>query len=175
MNFHIIVINGTLFNTRGRYVMNAISLHDAYSFCKSLLLGATIDYALKSPDMNLYDFGFTYHLPNSPASQKIALHVMCSFVAKIGTFEEKRYYGDSSNLHFYEHFNCLIGKSVCGISLGEKGDLGINFGQSHIKITPADDGNESWRIFCDCKYSSHLVVSDTLFSLQSSAGDGSVY
>lgn len=143
-----------------------INRHDAYREHITTLEGTTLSYAAKSLDMNLFDIGFSRtDTPSNYSSsvispQEFSLHIMCALSIVEHNNNRTTYYGDCEKGQFEGDILRFIGTKVLGASLGEDNSLIIFFNDCFFEIVPADDGEESWRLFETDKDCPHLVVAD---------------
>lgn len=146
--------------------MKKIKRHDVYKKYIATLEGTTLSYATKSLDMNLFDIGFsrTDTLRNSSSyafsTQEFSLHIMCALSIIGPNNNRTTYYGDCEKRQFESDILTLLGTKVLGTSLGENNSLIICFNDCFFEIIPADDGEESWRLFETGKDCPHLVVAN---------------
>lgn len=133
------------------------------------LVGLPLCYAIKSPDTELYDFGFGNLVEVSSKQgnrKKIGthmLHVLCRFkiIWKRGERRVDRYYEDTPCEVFHFEVSRLIGLKVIRVALSDKNDLWLDFGDYWVVFATFESGEESWRFFTSDIDVSHLVVSDS--------------
>ena len=138
---------------------------EAYNFLANLV-GQPLRYGLKSPDMDLYDFGFGDDISFLSWDGKFkqactyAVHLTCGI--KIYWKENKvsEYCGDTPHEIFHEDICRLLGLHVMRVALSEKNDLWLDLGLCWLVIVTFEDGDESWRFFMPGKGISHLVASN---------------
>lgn len=141
---------------------------DALEFLQTLV-DHQLCYGLKSPDMDLYDFGFgnTIDIINRQKNEREScthiLHVICRFkvIWKNGERRVDIYYEDTP----CEKFNCeierLIGLKVVRVALSDKHDLWLDFGDCWMVFATFENEEESWRIFTPSTDAPHLVASNS--------------
>ena len=140
---------------------------DTLEFLQSLV-GLSLCYGLKSPDVDLYDFGFgdtVNDMESCGETEKIythILHVTCKFqvVSKNGERRVDTYYGDTPCEHFHAEVKRLVGLKVRRVALSAKNDLWLDFGDYWVVFITYEDAEESWRFFTRDEKDPHLVVSD---------------
>lgn len=129
------------------------------------LEGQILRYGIKSPDTELYDFGFGNAIDDSGAVVDGCthyLHVLCRFKV-IWNNGEKRtdiYDEDTSSHIFKAEVKHLIGRKVRRIALSDKNDLWLDFGDFHMVFATFENGEESWRFFSRDRTLPHLIASD---------------
>lgn len=153
--------------------MDNLSKEKAVSFLQTLV-NQPLCYGLKSPDMDLYDFGFgeqTEIINWNGEKRKCCahiLHVTCRF--KVIWKNEKNqidnYYEDTPCEKFHADIQTLIGLSVKRISLSDKNDLWLDFGNYWVVFATFENGEESWRYFIMGAKSQHLIASDSWLCFQ---------
>lgn len=148
-----------------------ISRSKATAILKTLL-GRPLLYALKSPDTELYDFGFgklVERLELDGSRRKIAtqtLHILCEFkVICESHHTAEKYDGFTSCDEFHSKIKYLIGSKIVAIELTKENDLMLNFNGCSIEFITFKDGEESWRFFTAALEAPHLVVSDSWLEL----------
>ena len=135
------------------------------------LVGMPLQYGLKSPDMDLYDFGFGTYMEYTTQRGEVhdvcthTLHVTCRFKVvdrRTAPCRVKRYYEDSSCEEFHAHVEELTGAVVKRVGLSDKNDLWLDLGDFWLVFATFESGEESWRFFrYDVDESvPHLVASD---------------
>ena len=135
----------------------------------SALVGQPLCYGIKSPDMDLYDFGFGSAVSAAGLKGKVCeytLHVTCRFKV-IWRNAEKRVdvYDESSPCkRFHSELRPLLGLKVRRIALSDKNDLWLDFGDCWMVFATFEDVEESWRFFTYDKNKPHLVASDSKLS-----------
>ena len=131
------------------------------------LVNKPLHYGIKSPDLDLYDFGFGDNAfcasINGKAVCPYVLHVTCRF--KIMPQSEKAnplfFYEDTSSQEFHTVINKLIGLDVKRVSLSTKNDLWLDFDDYWIVFVTTENGEESWRFFLQDADTPHLVASNS--------------
>ena len=133
------------------------------------LVNQPLRYAIKSPDTELYDFGFgeLVKVFNRQGQQRIvgeySLHVLCRFkvIQKNGEHKIEIFYEDTPCEIFHSAINQLVGLKIKRVQLSDKNDLWLDFGDYWIVFATYENGEESWRYFAIAKDSPHLVASDS--------------
>lgn len=133
------------------------------------LKGMPLLYALKSPDTELYDFGFGEWkeiVNRCGRPKKIAtytLHALCRFKVIARGFEHKvdKYYEDTPCEMFHSEINRLLGLIIRRVALSDKNDLWLDFGDYWIVFVTFEDDEESWRLFTINNDLPHLVASNS--------------
>ena len=141
---------------------------DALEFLQTLV-GLPLCYGLKSPDMDLYDFGFGNmgDVMNPCGDGKGVcthiLHVICRFkvIWKNGERRINKYYEDTPFEKFHSEVKRLIGLKVRRVALSDKNDLWLDFGDCWVVFATFENGEESWRFFTSDIDAPHLVASDS--------------
>ena len=132
------------------------------------LLGQSLTYAIKSPDMDLYDFGFGEEIEvkfSKSPPRKVApytVHALCRFqvIWRNGEKKVARYYEDTPCEIFHSEIKSLIGLKVSRVALSDKNDLWLDFGDYWVVFATYESDEESWRFFKTYdSASSHLVAS----------------
>ena len=128
--------------------------------CLQKLVGKTLSYAIKSPDMELYDFGFGIDQDSIKEALYI-LHLLCRFriVYTDKQGKSKLYTEDTSSKKFHCEILPLIGQKVKRIGTNEVNDIFIDYGAIKMIVLTNADNEESWRYFSTNKDLPHLVVS----------------
>lgn len=146
--------------------MDCTIREDALKYLQAIV-GQPIGYGIKSPDLDLYDFGFGNAIEIWNAGDVLGgrysfvLHAICSFkIVEKSTQRAFRYYGDSLPEKFHFYFKSLLGLRVEKIELNNKNDLKIDFGDVYIVFYTIEDGDESWRFFTSKEEDPHLVASN---------------
>lgn len=133
------------------------------------LTGQPLLYALKSPDTELYDFGFgdLVEVVNYRGKQKkIAthtLHSLCRLKVIWRNYENRvdKYYEDTPFEKFHSEINRLVGLKVERVELSDKNDLWLDFGKYWVVFITFENGEESWRFLTSEIDVPHLVASDS--------------
>lgn len=137
------------------------------------LNGQPLLYALKSPDTELYDFGFGNLVDsvNRHGIRKeiaeVSLHILCRFKVIWQNHERgvDEYFEDTPSKLFHSEIKRLIGLTVRRTALSKKNDLWLDFGDCWVVFATREDGEESWRMLTTNDEIPHLVVSDSWVSL----------
>ena len=132
------------------------------------LIGLPLHYAIKSPDTELYDFGFGRLVETvglSGKQKKIGthtIHALCRFkvISRTGGKTATNYYEDTPSEKFQSEINYLIGLTVKRVALSDKNDLWLDFGDYWIVFATFENGEESWRFLTLDRNAPHLVASD---------------
>lgn len=141
---------------------------DALEFLR-VLVDQPLCYGIKSPDTDLYDFGFG-NMDNSMTPYgggkkvgTLSLHVTCRFkvIWKIGECRVDKYYEDTPCEQFHSEVKRLVGLKVRRVALSDKNDLWLDFGDYWIVFATFESGEESWRFFTSDVDVPHLVASDS--------------
>lgn len=133
------------------------------------LVDKPLCYGIKSPDMELYGFGFGEWVSvpgkNNQMHRKCThiIHVLCNFevIWRNGRKQVDKYYDDTPHEKFHLEIQKLLGLTVKRVGLGEFNDLWLDLGDFWIVFTTDDGGEESWRFFMSDSGAPHLVASDT--------------
>lgn len=141
---------------------------DALEFLQTLV-DRQLCYGLKSPDMDLYDFGFgnSVSVLNLEAKEEIIcthfLHVTCRFklIWKNGERRVERFFADTPCKKFHDEIKRLVGLKVRRVALSSKHDLWLDFGDYWIVFATFENGEESWRFFIHDKKVPHVIASDS--------------
>lgn len=132
----------------------------------NVLVSQPLCYGIKSPDMDLYDFGFGNVVSTTGLKGKVCaytLHVTCRFKVIWRNVERRVdvYNEDTPCKRFHSEVSRLVGLKVRRIALSDKNDLWLDFGDCWIVFATFEDGEESWRFFTYNKNEPHLVASDS--------------
>ncbi len=133
------------------------------------LVNQVLRYGLKSPDMDLYDFGFGDSSGIKKEYRKIReicthfLHVTCRFkvIWRNGDKRIDIFYEDTPCEEFHQAVKQLIGMRVKRVALSDKNDLWLDFGDCWVVFATFENGEESWRLFSSNREIHHLVASDS--------------
>ena len=121
-------------------------------------------YGIKSPDIDLYDFGFSGQMEAKQNSNNCfwyILHITCEFKV-IWKNKCIEYYDANTNTsQFSANIQKLIGLKVQRVTLSEKHDLWLDLGKYWVVFIAFETGLESWRFFTSSKEDAHLVVSNS--------------
>lgn len=141
---------------------------DALKFLQSLV-DQPLCYGLKSPDTDLYDFGFG-NIKNTTKPYRgakevgtLVLHVTCRFkvIWKTREYRVDKYYEDTTCEKFHSDVKRLLGLKVRRIALSDKNDLWLDLGDYWIVFATFENGEESWRFFTSDIDAPHLIASDS--------------
>lgn len=120
------------------------------------LNGSILKHAIKSSDLDLYDFCFYSPLLN----EHLFIHATCRF--KIINMIHKQsvncFYENTSSELFCDAIEDSIGMEIIRIALSSKNDLWIDLGDCRIVFVTFEDNEESWRLFSSNE-EQHLVAS----------------
>lgn len=141
---------------------------DTLMFLQSLV-DLYLCYGIKSPDMDLYDFGFVNEINSIHRSDKKkvvythCLHVVCRFkvIWKIGNNKTDIYHENTSCEKFHSKIAYLIGMKVKRVALSEKNDLWLDFGDCWVVFVTVENNEESWRLISPDTDAAHLVASNS--------------
>jgi len=96
------------------------------------IIGRKLAYAIKSPDTELYDFGFgeEREMEDKRMLPPYILHVLCRFkiIHKDGSTKVQICHEDTTPNVFNKKIEPLIGLSVKRVGLSDKNDLWLDFG-----------------------------------------------
>lgn len=142
--------------------------HDAIVFLQNLI-GQPLLYAIKSPDVELYDFGFgeLIEVVNRRGTQKRigthTIHVLCRFKVIWQNCEHRvdKYYEDTPCEKFHSEIKNLVGLKVRRVALSDKNDLWLDLGDYWIVFATFENGEESWRLFTSDADNPHLIASNS--------------
>lgn len=137
------------------------------------LIGQPLRYALKSPDTELYDFGFgeLVEVVNRHGKHKdigtYILHILCRFkvIWRNGEHRIDKYYEDTPSEAFHFEVKRLLGLKVIRVALSDKNDLWLDFGDCWVVFATFETGEESWRFFTHNLADPYLVASDSWLDL----------
>ena len=148
--------------------MNTNIAQDAILFLEELV-SQPLCYGFKSPDTELYDFGFgtVVEVDSWRGGKKTmcaqTIHALCRFriIQKIGVTRSEWYYEDTPQHKFNQDIAPLIGLCVKRIALSEKNDLWLDLGDYWIVFVTYETEDESWRFFISNIEQPHLVASNS--------------
>ena len=148
--------------------MDNISKKKAMSFLRALI-DQPLCYGVKSPNIDLYDFGFGDQHEITNRSGEIRkcctyiLHITCRFkvICKCKKHPPVNYYEDTPCDTFHANIRDLIGLKVKRIALSDKNDLWLDLEEYWIVFATFENGEESWRYFTFSEESPHLIASNT--------------
>ena len=132
------------------------------------LVSQPLCYVLKSPDTDLYDFGFgkvvetTNWKHTNKRMHTHIIHATCRFEI-IWRNEERRvdrYYEDTPSEIVYSDTEKLIGHRIKCFALSEKNDLWLDLGEYWIVFATFETGEESWRFLTHDHQVPHVVASN---------------
>ena len=133
--------------------------------------GKKLLYGKKSPDMDLYDFGFGEYVEYANAIGKITmkpkyvLHPSCRFKV---FWREKKIFDEfdehTTSKDFELYIEKLIGSTVQRAVILRENELIIDFGCCYLRFYCHKNGIESWRYFII--KGTHLVASDRWLELE---------
>ncbi len=140
-------------------------------------------YGLKSPDLDLYDFGFgdVISVVNLQGKEQEVctynLHVTCRFkvIWKNGECRVDKYHENTPCEKFHCEIKRLIGMKVSKVALSDKNDLWLDFGDYWVVFATFENGEESWRFFTFNIDIPHLVASDSWLCFSKKTRDSSEF
>ena len=142
---------------------------EAKSFLDKVL-GQKLNYAIKSPDTELYDFGFgeNRETEDKRILPPYILHVLCRFkiIHKDGSKKVQICHEDTSPNAFNKKIEPLIGLSVKRVGLSDKNDLWLDFGAYWVVFATFENEEESWRFFISGSNEPHLVATNNVLEFQ---------
>ena len=131
------------------------------------LINQSLRYGLKSPDTDLYDFGFGElttldHKGMIKERCMYSIHATCRFkiIWRNGEGRIDEYYEDTPCEKFHFEVQKLVGLKVKKIALSEKNDLWLDLGDCWIVFATFENGEESWRCLTMDTQKPHLVASN---------------
>lgn len=153
--------------------MGMVTYKEALDFL-NLVSGKPLRYAIKSPDMELYDFGFgeLIEVINRQGRKKRIgthiLHAICRFkvIWQTGDGRVDKYCEDTPSEEFHAEINRLLGLTVKRVALSDKNDLWLDLGECWIVFATYENGDESWRFFTSDTNMPHLVVANSWVDIQ---------
>ena len=154
-------------NIKGDEKMDIPVSQDAISFLNSIV-GHSVLYAHKSPDTELYDFGFGNFVEivdwkgRRRQVASLTVHALCRF--RVISRKEHRvsnFYEDTPTQKFDSKIQPLIGQKVKRIALSEKNDFWLDFGDYWMVFVTHENGKESWRFFATAEDTPHFVAADS--------------
>ena len=133
----------------------------------SSIIGLPLHYVLKSPDTELYDFGFGKPREIDNWYGKIrklcpyTLHVLCDFsvLDSRERIEEIEFDGNSTPEKEEPVMKGLVGKKVQAVKVIQNHDLIIDFKFKRLWFITNSDSEESWRFFATDLKQPHIVAS----------------
>ena len=153
--------------------METSNRQNAIAFLQTLI-GQPLLYALKSPDTELYDFGFgelvevvnRHGIPRKIGAHTV--HALCRFqvIWKTGERRVDKYYEDTPCETFRAEIQPLLGLQVKRVALSDKNDLWLDFGDYWVVFATFENGEESWRFFTSDIALPHLVASNAWLSFE---------
>ena len=107
------------------------------------VIGKPLCYAIKSPDIDLFDLGFGL----DEESWIYALHATCPIkvIRRNGSRQVECYFGDTTSGVFASGIHQVIGVPVKRVALSTKNDLWLDFGDWWVVAITIENGEESWR------------------------------
>lgn len=124
---------------------------------KTCLVGQSVNYILKSPDMLFYDFGFGEDivLPSRLFDSQrtvaaYALHAQCyiKVMWKKSTGRKVDWLIEDTPTEAVKDLeNYLKGMPIQNVDLNEANDFWLDFGNCWVVLVTTDDNIESWRFF----------------------------
>ena len=139
----------------------------------SKMIGKPLQYALKSPDLDLYDFGFGGWIQTINRKGRLhtvttySIHAQCPLkvIWRNGTGRADLYDGDTDSHHFHKETESLLGLPVKRVELSDKNDLWVDLGDYWIVFISWENDEESWRYFLSGGNDPHLVASNKWLEL----------
>ena len=133
----------------------------------SSIIGLPLHYVLKSPDTELYDFGFgePRKIDNWYGKTRrlcpYTLHVLCDFsvLDSRERIAEIEFNGNSTPEMVEPVMKGLIGKKVQAVKIIQDHDLIIEFEFKRLWFITNSDFEESWRFFATDLKQPHIVAS----------------
>ena len=148
-----------------------VNRQEAEEFLRPLV-GQPLRYALKSPDTELYDFGFgkPVEVTRLGIRRRIgtySIHALCRFKVLWENSERgaEEYCENTPSEEFSMNIRHLIGREIMKLGLSEKNDLWLDMGDCRIVWTTVENGEESWRFLAADTNVPHLVVSNSWMEL----------
>ena len=133
------------------------------------IIGQKLAYAIKSPDTELYDFGFGEERETEDKRMlpPYILHVLCRFkiIHKDGSTKVQICHEDTTPNVFNKKIEPLIGLSVKRVGLSDKNDLWLDFGAYWVVFATFED-DEAWRFFISGSDMPHLVATNEVLEFQ---------
>ena len=128
------------------------------------MLGQPLQWAIKSPDLELFDVGFGGEGKDLPP---FVIHAICPVkVVSHATRQVRVYQGNADAEGFRRDLEGLYGLSLRRVALSEKHDLWLDLGEYWLIFVTFEDGEESWRFFRPHQPQPHLVATDRDLELQ---------
>lgn len=130
------------------------------------IVGTPLRYGIKSADTNLYDLGFgndTEYIGWTGILRETctyAIHLTGGIIVYWENGGKVEYCDATPHTEFHADIHRLIGLCVRRVTLSEKNDLWLDFGECRMVIVTREDGEESWRLFLPGTGEPHLVASD---------------
>lgn len=153
--------------------MSIETIHEKAKSYIQELVGLPLCYGIKSPDLDLYDFGFgEYSEKHSQIGQPrkvptCAIHAVCEF--DVICRKEKRivhYDADICNKRFHAEIHGLIGLKVKRVALNANNILWIDFGEYWIVFQTFQNDEESWRFLYPYSEKPHLVAANSWIDIR---------
>ena len=134
------------------------------------IIGQKLAYAIKSPDTELYDFGFGKERETEDKRMlpPYILHVLCRFkiIHKDGSRKVNICHEDTTPNVFNKKIEPLIGLSVQRVGLSDKNDLWLDFGAYWVVFATFEEDDEAWRFFISGSDEPHLVATSNVLEFQ---------
>lgn len=136
------------------------------------LIGKMFVYGIKSPDCDLYDFGFgdvdSVNKSTNPVETcDLFLHFTCRFIVIYkGTNNRKCYDEFVTQEEFEKEIKPFLGMVIKNVKFSKQNDLIIDFDRVRIILVTFSDKEESWRLFSKKIDNLHLVVSNSWMEFQ---------
>ena len=134
------------------------------------IIGQKLAYAIKSPDTELYDFGFGEERETEDKRMlpPYILHVLCRFkiIHKDGSRKVNVCHEDTTPETFNKKIEPLLGLSVKRVGLSDKNDLWLDFGAYWVVFATFEEDDEAWRFFISGSDEPHLVATSNVLEFQ---------
>lgn len=134
------------------------------------IIGQKLAYAIKSPNTELYDFGFGEERETEDKRMlpPYILHVLCRFkiIHKEGSRKVQICHEDTTPEAFNKKIEPLIGLSVQRVGLSNKNDLWLDFGAYWVVFATFEEDDEAWRFFISGSDEPHLVATSNVLEFQ---------
>ncbi len=148
-----------------------------FYICKlqDTLCNQPINYIVKSPDMDMYDFGFGQDVITidfnglSTKVSKYVLHAVCNIEVmwRDKTRKSDLFFEDTPVEKATTLASCISGFKVKRVALSDKNDLWLDLGLCWIIFITNEDDEESWRFFSfSSADNAHIVATSTCLCLE---------
>ena len=148
-------------NKRGERAVEITITSETATNYLNYLVGESLCYGIKSPGLNLYDFGFG-NLGEATEGCKYSLHIICRFkiIWKRKDRRIEKYDGETSPEEFQTKINPLLNLKVKSVVLGNKNNLHLDMGDYRIVFFTWKEEEESWRFLSFNEERYHIYASD---------------